>query len=66
MAMRMNGNLQLTGLGRWEHLQEETETWGKRGSQESIWVTVSVTGSIWNIGVEEATSYNQTGTLIEQ
>jgi len=31
MAMRVNGNLQLMGAWRWEHLQEKTETWDKGG-----------------------------------
>ena len=31
-AMRMSGNLQLPGVGRWGHLQDETETWDKGGT----------------------------------
>ena len=34
MAMRMSGNLQLTGVGSWQQLQEETETWDKGDAQE--------------------------------
>jgi hypothetical protein len=33
MAIRMNGNPQLTGE-MWEHLQHKTETWDKEGAQE--------------------------------
>jgi hypothetical protein len=37
MAMRMSGNVQLTGVGRWGgHLQHETETWDKGGTQVSM------------------------------
>ena len=37
MGLKMNGNLQLIGVRRLGgHLQEETETWDKGGTQESI------------------------------
>jgi hypothetical protein len=29
MAMKINGNLQVTGVKKWGHLQDETETWDK-------------------------------------
>lgn len=49
MAMRMNGNLQLTG-GRGD-LQEETETWDRGGGQESMGLSLMVTHSIgiWSL-----------------
>jgi hypothetical protein len=52
-AMRMNGSLQLTGVGSGGHLQEETETWEKGDTQESMWVTLAVTYSIGDMEPEE-------------
>ena len=67
MVMKMNGNLQLKGVGRWEgHLQDETETWEKGGAQESMGVTLAVTHSIGDMEPEEATSCSQPGTLVER
>ena len=48
-AMRMSGNLQLPGVGRWGHLQDVTETWDKGGSPR-INATVAVTHSIGDMG----------------
>ena len=59
MAMRMNGNLQLTGVGSWGHLQSETETWDKGGAQESMGVSLTVTHSIGDMASEEITSCSQ-------
>ena len=48
MVMKMNGNLQLKGVGRWEgHLQDETETWEKGGAQESMRMTLAL--ETWNL-----------------
>ena len=51
IGMRMNGNLQLIGLGRWwwEHLKERTENWHEGGTQESMGVILAVTYSIGDI-----------------
>ena len=44
MAMKMNGNLQLTGHGgRGGHLQDKTEICDKGGTQESMKGTLTVT-----------------------
>ena len=48
------------------HLEEETETWDKRGAQESMGVNLVVTRCIGDIEPEEATSCIQAGTLVEQ
>ena len=61
MAMKINGSLQLTGMKRWGHLQEETETWDKEGAQESMGVTLAVTHYIGDIKLEDATSCSQSG-----
>ena len=52
-------------LGR-GHLQEETETWDKGGTQESMGVTLAVTHYIGDMEPEEATFCIQTGALTEQ
>jgi hypothetical protein len=51
MAMRMNGNLQLTGWRGMGYLQDMTETWDKGGTQELIGVTLAMTTElvIWNM-----------------
>ena len=55
--MRMNGNLQLTGVKRWEgHLQDETETWDKGGTQESIGLTLAMTHYTGDMEPEVAAS----------
>ena len=66
MDMKMNGNLQLTGVGSWQQLQDETETWDKGGTQESMGVTLAVTHSIGDMEPEEATSCSQAGTPVEE
>jgi len=43
MARKINGNLQLIGVRRWWHLQEDTKTWDKAGTIESMVVTLAVT-----------------------
>jgi hypothetical protein len=55
MAMRMNGNLQLTGVGRWEHLQDVTEAWNKEDAQNSMGVTLAETHNIEDMEPKEAT-----------
>ena len=52
--------------GRWGHLQDETETWDKGGTQESMGVTLAVTHYIGDMEPQEATSCIQTGTPVEQ
>ena len=56
ISMKINGKLQLMGLGRWVNLQDETETWDKEGTQESMGVTLAVTHYTENIEPGEATS----------
>ena len=48
MAMRMNGNLELTGwVGSGYHQEEtEMETWYRRGTQELMWVSLDVTHAV--------------------
>ena len=65
MAMRMNGNLQLTGVGSWGHLQSETETWDKGGATESIEVSLIMTHYVEDMVPERATTYSQAGTPVE-
>ena len=55
----------MTGVRRQGHLQNETETWSKGESQESVKVTLAVTLYIGSMEPEEATSCSQTGTLLE-
>jgi len=46
MIMRINWNLQITGVGkRQEYLQNDTEIWDKGGIQELVEVTLAVTHS---------------------
>ena len=54
------------GLGVGAHLQNETETWGMGGAQESMGVTLAVTHYIGDMESEEATFCIQTGTPVEQ
>ena len=49
----------------WGHLQDETETWDKGGTQESMGVTLAVTHSIGDMEPEEATSCSQVETPVE-
>ena len=51
MTIRINGNLQPMGWEGRGHHQEETETWDKGGTQESIQVSLAVTHNIriWNL-----------------
>ena len=48
------------------HLQDETETWNKGGTQESMGVTLAMNHYIGAMGPEEATSCSQTGIPVEQ
>ena len=41
------------------HLQDETESWNKRGTQESMGVTLAGTYNIEDMKPEEATSNSQ-------
>jgi hypothetical protein len=66
MSMRMNGNLKLTEVGRWRHLQDPSKTWDKVGTQESVSVTLAVTHSIGDMEPEENTSYSQAETSMER
>jgi hypothetical protein len=50
------------GWGGWVHLQDETETWDKRITQESMEVTRAVTHNIENMEPEETTSCSQART----
>lgn len=52
---KMNGNLQLTGVGG--HLQDETETWDKGGAQKLMGVTLAVTHYTGDMEPEEATRH---------
>ena len=54
------------GSGFEEHLKQVPDTWGRGGYQESVGVTLAVTHSIKNMEPEEATSYSQAGTPVEQ
>jgi hypothetical protein len=54
MAMKMNGNLQLTGVRRWGYLQDKTKTWDKRAAQESVGMTLAVTHYIGDIELSVA------------
>ena len=65
MAMKMNGNLQQMGIRRWGHLQDETETWDKGGTEESMEVTLAMTTYSGDMEPEEATFCSQTGTPVE-
>ena len=47
------------------HLQEETETWDRGSTQESMGVSL-VTHNIADIEPEEAASHGQAGTPVEQ
>ena len=57
----MNINVQLQGLGSREHLQDETGTWNKGDSQESVVMSLAVIQRIEDIEPEEATSCSQAG-----
>ena len=58
MTIRINGNLQPMGWEGRGHHQEETETWDKGGTQESMGVTLAVTHYIEDIEPEEVTFYS--------
>ena len=49
----------MRGFG--EHLQDESESWDKGGTQESMGVILAVTYYIGDMEPEEATSYSQAG-----
>jgi hypothetical protein len=67
MVMRMNGNLQLTGVGVGrQHHQDVIETCNKGGTQQSMGLTVAVTHSIGDMEPEEATSNSQARTSVER
>jgi hypothetical protein len=42
MVMKTNGNIQLMGMRRWEHLQDKIEAWVEGGIQESMGATLAV------------------------
>ena len=48
-----------------EDLQEETETWDKRGAQKSMVVTLFVTHGIGDMDPREAATCDQAGTVVE-
>ena len=53
MTMRMKGKLKLAGVqsvGIW-HVEDETETWEREGTQISMWMILTVTYNIvlWNL-----------------
>lgn len=64
--MKINGNVQMSEVRRWGISPDDIETCNKEGAQESMIVTLAVTPYIRDIGSEEATSYNQTRTLVEE
>ena len=64
MALKMNGNLQLTGIRGRGHLQDETETCNKGGAQISMGVSLTVTHYTGDMEPEEANSCSQTGTQV--
>ena len=64
MAMKMNGNLQLTQVSRQNYLQDETESWDKGGTQESMELTFAGPHYIGDMEPKEATSCIQTGTPV--
>jgi hypothetical protein len=47
------------------HLEDMQEIWDRRGDQELIGVTLSVTYSIGDMEPEVATYYSQGGTAVE-
>ena len=57
---------QLFSNTRIGHFQDETETSDKGSTQEPMEVTLAVTNYIGDIEPEEATSYSQAGTPVEQ
>jgi hypothetical protein len=46
-AMRMNGNLQLIGVGMWGHLKDMTETWERGSTQVSMLGDLSCHSQPW-------------------
>lgn len=68
MAIKMNGNLQLK-VDRWGismgNLQEETNTWDRRSTQESIGAFLAVTHSVRDMDPGE-TACGQGGSLGKQ
>ena len=66
MTMRMNGNLQLVGVGRWGHLEDMPETCDRGGTQKINGVTLTGPHSIGDMEPEEATSCSQAETPVEQ
>ena len=45
--MRMNANLQLSGLGDWGNLENMEKTWSVAGSQESMVVILAEISQHW-------------------
>ena len=65
IAMRMNGNLELTIVQKQGEYLELDKDQVTVGTQESIGVSCAVTHSIEVIKPEVSTSYIQTGTQVE-
>lgn len=62
----INGNLQLTAVGRWGHLEDVIEAWDMEGTPESMGVILAETHSSGDMELGEITSYNQAGTPVEK
>lgn len=43
MVFRMNGNVQLAGWGKWDHLLDMLEPWDTGGAKESMGVNLGET-----------------------
>jgi hypothetical protein len=56
MAMRMNGNLQLIGFGRWPASSGLDRALGEGRLTKFIRVTLAMAHSIGDMEIEEATS----------
>ena len=65
IAMRMNGNLHLRSMGGREHLQELSKSWDKRGTLESLRVSLAVTHSIGDKEPDAANFCSHSGTPVE-
>ena len=67
IATKMNENmwLKICGWGGGENFQVETETWYKKGAQESMVVKLTVINNTDDIEIEEATSFSQAGIPVE-
>jgi hypothetical protein len=59
MATGMNGNLQLASIGQRGHLAVMVEEKNRKGSQESMKVSLAETNSSRDMECKVATSYSQ-------